>query len=136
MRLSEFSSFLIEYTIGIDTLVLRNPTAQALYNLVATSRDGEARGLTMGHDMFWWDAYKEIHGEAAEQLGIPYLKEYDNRLYAKMYDGVVSLSADTEAAPLFRRIAMRAPDKFQFNMLGAKWEADDFLRELNHLEGK
>lgn len=118
--------------IGVtnDLRFIKNPTADGLARLIDASTAGGARGVAHGRDMYWWDDFAAIHSVGAHMLGVPYLKEYDNRLYAVKSDGSYVVSAASEAAPLFKRIALRSKDRFEFNMLGAKWEAEDFLEQL------
>jgi hypothetical protein len=50
---------------GRSVNLVRNPPVEALLALLDRSQDKEMRGLMVGTDVFWWDAYEATHGDVA-----------------------------------------------------------------------
>lgn len=63
--------------LAIDGLmnIRRNLTDKALADMTIRSTTGKLRGLVVGDDNYYWDAFSGTHQDAARELGA----EYDDR---------------------------------------------------------
>ena len=71
--------------------VIKNPPARLIGDLLASSKFGNVRGLLVGRDVYYWDAYYANHDEMAEYLGVPY--DINDRIvvYPETAHGVIQV---------------------------------------------
>jgi hypothetical protein len=55
---------------GIPVLLLRNPSPELLFFHIGGFRQGIARGLLVGNDAYFWDAYLATHADIEDFLGM------------------------------------------------------------------
>jgi hypothetical protein len=53
-------------------VIRKNLTEKALTSMLMSSTDKRLRGLVVGEDNFYWDAFKSTHYDAAHVMGVPY----------------------------------------------------------------
>ncbi len=66
MRLDElFLESVLDLPGRLAARVYRNVAASNLLMLLMNSHEEKLRGLIVGRDVYWWDAYNATHGEVA-----------------------------------------------------------------------
>lgn len=50
----------------------KNLGPASLNALIDRSRDGHVRGLIVGPDIYYWEAFNAVHVDVAQALGVPY----------------------------------------------------------------
>jgi len=63
---------------GARFMTKKNLGPLSLTKMMSASRTGDVRGLLVGNDVYYWDAYYATHDEFAASIGVPYSP--DNRL--------------------------------------------------------
>lgn len=113
--------------------VWKNPAATVLIGQLMKSKNKNLRGLVMGSDVYWWDAWDATHGDIAKQLDH---KDYiDDRIdlkYNVPYEEIRLDSSekyqDPFSHPQLKKLAQN--DNILFQMPGAGWVSGEEAKTL------
>lgn len=73
--------------------LIRNPSDQALLGLLGRARNRTMRGLIVGNEVMWWDAYDATHGDIADVYDPDY-QEIENMFKYKKHRLALKLEGD------------------------------------------
>ena len=79
---------------GGSVMLYRNPPLNSLLGMLEKSKGQEMRGLIVGSDVFWWDAYDATHGDVAAVYD-PSFQDFDTVIEYKKHRLALRIEGDT-----------------------------------------
>lgn len=112
------------------TIVVKNPSADTMLNMVKKTKTKELRGLVHDNDIYWWDAYDANHNTVARELGIDdhtikthiYFNDSDH-LDLRSWSSLDKLKNHPQFNQLLKS------NKIKFRNRGGDWVFGKYLKE-------